>query len=93
MSEVIPVVEVLEELPPSPERAGTRFWRLVIEQVRANHGAWCRVPGTFDPSTATHLRQGRNTQVDPEELDIETRYEAPDDGRKRISIFLRTKHG
>jgi hypothetical protein len=90
IDETVPVVEVIDELPPAIERAQTRFWRLVSEQVEANAGAWCRVPGTFDPSTVTHLRQGRNKQIDATRFEVETRPEEPNsEGRKRVSIFLR----
>lgn len=89
---IVPVVEVLDELPPAGERQSTRFWRLVMEQVWANAGQWCKVPGVFDPSTATHIRQGRNGQINPQQVEIEVRYEPPtEEGRKRISIFLRAR--
>lgn len=84
------VVEVLDGEPPSQERPQSKFWREVMEQVEANAGQWCKVPGNFDPSTATQLRQGRNTRVNPSLVDIETRADPQEDGRKRITIFLRT---
>jgi hypothetical protein len=89
-----PVVEVLDTLPPATEREQSKFWRQVMEQVQSNRGMWCRVPGVFDPSTATHLRKARNQQVDPQLVEIETRTEpVTAEGRKRVSIFLRIPNG
>ncbi len=87
---VDPIVEVVQELPVS-ERPQTKFWRLVMEQVTANKPNWCRVPGLFDPSTVTHIRQGRNTSIDPEDVLIETRYEVTEGGRKKAAIFMRAR--
>jgi hypothetical protein len=87
-----PVVEVLDQRPPPAERSQTRFWRLVLEQVEANKPSWCKVPGLFDPSTVTHIRQGRNGSIDPEKVEIDVRYETVNEsGRKKATIFLRAR--
>ncbi len=83
MTEIKPV----SELPPRQYGAKGIDWAEVCDKVAAENGAWCEV-GTFNPSVATHIRNGRWPAIDPSKFEITTqKSDVP--GRSRLYMRLR----
>lgn len=46
--------------PPVPQgKIGNDRWRQVIEEVKAEEGSWCLVPGEHTRTVGNHIRKGR----------------------------------
>lgn len=88
MTKQAPLVEPVAELPA----VRRTDWAEVAEQVEALDGGWARLAGDFDPSQATHLRNGRVVGFDPEKFEVSSRRIPLDEtgGRRRVRLYMRS---
>jgi hypothetical protein len=84
-----PLVEPVAELPTSRRTD----WSEVATQVAALDGGWALLAGDFDPSQATHLRNGRVNGYDPDVFEVSSRRIPLDEtgGRRRVRLYMRKR--
>jgi hypothetical protein len=72
-----------------PPSLGRLDWASIARQVREHPGQWCRVPRSFNPTVAMHIRRGNYPHVQPSEFEVTTRKDY--DEVNKSWIFLRTR--
>lgn len=84
-----PLVEPVTELPV----VHRTNWPEVSRQVLALDGQWSRLAGDFDPSQATHLRNGRVIGFDPDLIEVSSRRMGMEEtgGRRRVRLYMRKR--